>query len=56
MSSDELGFLFPKGSDLVAPVNQAIESMAKDGTLEKINLKYFGPDFKITYDDIKKSN
>lgn len=56
MSSDELGFLFPKGSDLVAPVNRAIESMAKDGTLEKINLKYFGPDFKITYDDIKKSN
>lgn len=53
ISSDELGFIYPKGSDLVEPVNQALEALMKNGTLEKINLKYFGPDFKLTYDDIK---
>lgn len=42
--SDQLGFIFPKGSDLVDPVNQAIESMRADGTLEELNLKYFGAD------------
>ncbi|MEI7989762.1 MAG: SUMF1/EgtB/PvdO family nonheme iron enzyme, partial [Chloroflexota bacterium] len=45
ISSDELGFIFPKSSDLVAPVNAALETMKSDGTLEKINLKYFGPNF-----------
>jgi polar amino acid transport system substrate-binding protein len=45
ISSDELGFIFPKGSDLVEPVNAALKSMMADGTLEKLNLKYFGPDF-----------
>lgn len=46
ISSDELGFAFPKGSDLVGPVNQAIAALKANGTLEKYNLKYFGPDFK----------
>jgi polar amino acid transport system substrate-binding protein len=53
ISSDELGFIFPKGSDLVEPVNQALKSMMSDGTLEAINLKFFGPSFEITYDDIQ---
>ncbi len=53
ISSDELGFIFPKGSDLVDPVNQALQAMMSDGTLEAFNLKYFGPDFKLTYDDIQ---
>ena len=53
ISSDELGFAFPNGSDLVDPVNMALESMMADGTLTSINLKYFGPDFNITYDDIQ---
>jgi phosphonate transport system substrate-binding protein len=52
LSSDELGFIFPKGSDLVEPFNQVIAQMKADGTLEDINLKWFGPDFKLTYDDI----
>ncbi|MDY6876047.1 MAG: transporter substrate-binding domain-containing protein [Chloroflexota bacterium] len=52
MSSDQLGFIFPKGSDLVDPVNQAINSMKADGKLEALNLEYFGPNFTITYDDI----
>ncbi len=53
ISSDELGFVFPKGSDLVEPFNKAIEAMKADGTLERLNQKYFGPDFKLTESDIK---
>ncbi|OJX48169.1 MAG: ABC transporter substrate-binding protein [Chloroflexi bacterium 44-23] len=52
ISSDELGFIFPKGSDLVDPFNQAISAMKADGFLSALNVKYFGPDFNITYDDI----
>jgi polar amino acid transport system substrate-binding protein len=52
MSSDVLGFIFPKGSELVEPVNQAIGELASNGFLSDINLKYFGPGFDITYDDL----
>ena len=52
MSSDQLGFIFPKGSDLVEPVNEAIKTLAGNGFLDEINAKYFGPDFNITYDDL----
>jgi polar amino acid transport system substrate-binding protein len=52
MSSDQLGFIFPKGSDLVAPVDAAIKELAQNGFLDEVNLKYFGPDFTITYDDL----
>ena len=53
ISSDELGFIFPKGSALVDPVNRAIQAMIEDGSLAALNQKFFGPDFKITYDDIQ---
>ena len=53
ISSDELGFIYPKGSDLVDPVNQALQSMMDDGTMDTLNTKYFGPDFTLTYDDIQ---
>ena len=46
ISSDELGFIYPKGSDLVAPVNFALKQMKADGTLQAINDKYFAPDFQ----------
>jgi ABC-type amino acid transport substrate-binding protein len=52
LSSDQLGFIYPLGSDLVGPVDAALESMMKDGFLEGVNLIYFGPDFDITYDDL----
>lgn len=42
--SDQLGYIFPKGSDLVDPVNQAIEAMRADGTLDELNAKYFSAD------------
>jgi polar amino acid transport system substrate-binding protein len=40
-ATEELGFAFPKGSDLVEPFNLALQSMADDGTLQQINNKWF---------------
>ena len=51
---DELGFVFPKGSALVDPVNKALKAMMADGTLEKLNTKFFGSNFKSVESDIKK--
>ena len=53
ISGDELGFIYPRGSALKAAVDLALQSMMDDGTLEELNQKYFGPDFKLTYDDIQ---
>ncbi len=52
LKSDELGFIFPKGSDLVAAVNAALADMEADGTLEELAAKFFSDAFKITYDDL----
>ncbi len=55
LSSDLLGFIFPKGSDLVEPFNAVIAEMKADGTLDELNAKWFGPEWvaaNITYDDI----
>ena len=41
LGSEEFGFIFKPGSDLVAPVNAAIKSMKDDGTIEKLNQKWF---------------
>lgn len=46
LGSEEFGFIFPKESDLVAPMNAAIESMRQDGTLDELNKKWF-LDFKV---------
>ena len=42
LSSDALGFIFPLGSDLVEPFNQVIAAFKADGTLDQINIKWFG--------------
>jgi polar amino acid transport system substrate-binding protein len=36
-SDEQLGFVFPPGSELTASVNAALESMQADGTLDAIN-------------------
>ncbi len=41
LGAEDFGFIFPKGSDLVAPVNAAIASMQADGTIEALNKKWF---------------
>ncbi len=53
LSADQLGFVFPQGSDLVDPFNQAIAAMKADGTMEKLGNEYFSGAFSITYDDIE---
>lgn len=41
LGTEDFGFIFPKGSDLVAPINAAIASMKADGTIEALNIKWF---------------
>ena len=45
ISSDQLGFIYPQGSDLVDPVNAALDELKANGFLDEVNLYYFGPDF-----------
>ncbi|MFN2138257.1 MAG: substrate-binding periplasmic protein [Candidatus Promineifilaceae bacterium] len=53
MSSDQLGFIYPLGSDLVEPVNAALNELKANGFLEEVNLEYFGPGFTVTYEDLE---
>ncbi len=39
---EQLGFVFPPGSDLVEPVNYAIGVLEADGTLDALYQKYWG--------------
>ncbi len=41
MGAEDFGFIFPKGSDLVAPVNAAIAELRADGTLDTLNTRWF---------------
>ena len=41
LGTEDFGFIFPKGSDLVAPVNAAIAALKADGTLDALNKKWF---------------
>ncbi len=55
LGTEEFGFIFTPGSDLVAPFNQAIAQMKTDGYLDYLNNKWFfltdpnGPDI---YDEL----
>jgi len=46
LGTEDFGFIFPKGSDLVAPIDAAIADMAGDGTLDALNQKWF-LDYKL---------
>ncbi|THF57162.1 transporter substrate-binding domain-containing protein [Ollibium composti] len=41
LGTEDFGFIFAKGSDLVAPVNAAIAAIKADGTVEALNKKWF---------------
>ena len=41
LGSDQFGFIFKQGSDLVAPFNAAIAALKADGTFDKLNQKWF---------------
>jgi len=46
LGTEDFGFIFPKGSDLVAPINAAIADMQADGTIDALNTKWF-LDYKL---------
>lgn len=46
LGTEDFGFIFPKGSDLVAPMNAAIAAMKADGTIDALNKKWF-LDYKL---------
>lgn len=52
LQSDPLGFIYPLGSDLVEPVNYALEVIRENGTLEAIGRVFFSDTFTVTYDDL----
>ena len=55
ISDDEMGFIFPKGSDLVAPINAAIASVKQDGFLDFLMNKWFfdyNPETGELYDEL----
>ena len=54
LQSDPLGFIFPLGSDLVGPVNEAIQELKDNGVFETLGVKWFGVGFDLTYDDIEE--
>ena len=53
LQSDPLGFIYPQGSDLVGPVDLALEEMKASGFMDEIGEKFFGTSFTVTYDDIE---
>jgi polar amino acid transport system substrate-binding protein len=41
LGTEEFGFMFTPGSDLIGPVNAALKEMKADGTIDKLNQKWF---------------
>lgn len=41
LGTEDFGFIFPKGSDLVGPINAAIADMQADGTIDALNTRWF---------------
>ena len=41
LQAEDFGFIFPKGSDLVAPINAGIAALKADGTFDAITKKWF---------------
>ncbi|MFN3721549.1 MAG: transporter substrate-binding domain-containing protein [Paracoccaceae bacterium] len=41
LGTEDFGFIFPNGSDLVDPVNAGIAALRADGTLDALNTKWF---------------
>ena len=53
LESQELGFVFPKGSDLVGPFNAALAELEANGTLATLAEKFFTDAFTVTYEDLE---
>lgn len=53
LANDRLAFPFANGSDLVEPVNYALDELRDNGALDELASKYFTNQFTITYDQIQ---
>jgi polar amino acid transport system substrate-binding protein len=53
LQSDELGFIFPKGSHLVGQVNEALAALKDDGTLDRLAEAYFSDKFTPTREKVE---
>lgn len=49
LDGQDLAFIFPKGSPLRGPVNAALAAMKADGTLERIDARWFSPSFRADH-------
>jgi polar amino acid transport system substrate-binding protein len=47
LQAEEFGFIFPKGSELIAPINAGIAALKADGTFDAITKKWF-VDYEMT--------
>jgi polar amino acid transport system substrate-binding protein len=55
IKSEDFGFIYPKGSDLVEPINAAIATMQEDGFMDYLNTKWFfltDPNAADVYDEL----
>ncbi|WP_375280079.1 transporter substrate-binding domain-containing protein [Pseudooctadecabacter sp.] len=41
LGTEDFGFIFPKGSEFVEPINAAIADMQADGTIDALNTRWF---------------
>ncbi|EAB6717712.1 basic amino acid ABC transporter substrate-binding protein [Salmonella enterica subsp. enterica serovar Enteritidis] len=41
LGTEDFGFIFAKGSDLVAPINAGLAALQADGTIDALNKKWF---------------
>jgi polar amino acid transport system substrate-binding protein len=41
LGTEDFGFIFPKGSDLVEPINAGIAELKENGTIQSLNEKWF---------------
>jgi polar amino acid transport system substrate-binding protein len=41
LTSEELGFVYKQGSDLIAPIDAALAAMKADGTLATLYAKWW---------------
>lgn len=46
LGTEDFGFIFPKGSELVVPINAAIAALKADGTIDALNQRWF-VDYKM---------
>ncbi|MCP4424058.1 MAG: amino acid ABC transporter substrate-binding protein [Chloroflexi bacterium] len=53
MARHPIGFAFPPDSDLVHPVNTALQTLRQNGIFDQLAQQYFSDAFSITHNDVE---